>query len=358
MLPASWRWAVVDLGPVIDELDFLRLILHALGSDQVGGPAALRAALWEILAEGADDGRQWGLIVEEGQNASPGVLEELRILGNRMGEPGAFAGLILVGQNVLARRMTTRTLASLQSRISAWVHLRPLDVNELHAWVDRLEPGRGWDVEAVERLHRDLDGNPRRVLAVMGRSKVVQPAEPGPRPALTPRAVTVAKPEPAASVRIPDCETPPVAPGKPPLHVGEGMIEVGWEPTAEPDPEFDSGRGVLARAANSFSSGVKATTTRDPDGPGKVETTEVIDDHYAALQAWTEWAQNQGRQPVTLPPVAEEGPDAMANASADREQENPSARFAALAGVRAEGQHEFAPYSQLFSRLRQPRDNA
>lgn len=163
------------------------------------------------------------------------------------------------------------------------------------------------------------------------------------------------KPEPLAPTRIPDCETPLVAPGKPPLRVGDGMIEVGWEPTAEPEPEADDGSGLLVGGSTLAPVGPKVPASGSSAG-----TVEVIDDHYAALQAWTEWAQNQGRDPVTLPPGSEESGEAVVStddAADDQDRAaNSSASLAGLAGVRAESQHDFAPYSQLFSRIRQPRD--
>ena len=356
LMPASWHWATIDLSPAIDEGECLRLILHALGHDPARGPADARAALRDILADGSDDGRPWGLFIEEAHNASAGVLEELRVLGNRMGAPEVFGAMVLVGQNALARRMTTRSLAAFQARLSVKVHLRPLDVKELRSWVDEIEHGRARDDDAIERLHRETLGNPRKVLTVEERGSFpgLAAIAPGPRSGPLPRAVTDSRPEPAAATRIPDCETPPVAPGKPPLRVGEGMIEVGWEPTANPVREPEPGLGMLARPFTVASAG-GAPSARKSDGAA---ASEVIDDHYAALQAWTEWAQNQGREPVPVTAAHEDGDTAppVDFATHDDPEDDPSERLSGLAGVRAEGQHDFGPYSQLFTKLRQPRD--
>src|SRR5262249_1291601 len=84
-----------------------------------------------------------------------------------------------------------------------------------------------------------------------------------------------------------------------------------------------------------------------------LESEETISDHYAALQAWNEWAGNQGR--VSAPSTAEGTP---APITPDLDAESPSPPLSpGSSDVWAEGQQEFAPYSQLFSRIRQRRDN-
>ena len=97
---------------------------------------------------------------------------------------------------------------------------------------------------------------------------------------------------------------------------------------------------------------------------------ELIEDRYAALQAWTEWTRNQGRlasENVTDPasginstPVEEAAELEAAASSAPTFTPHPAADAEStaapvIANVRAEPQHEFAPYSQLFTRLRQSR---
>lgn len=358
VMPASWRWAAIDLSPAIDAGGCLRLLLHALGHDTAGGPADMRAALRDILAEGADDGRPWGLIVEEAHNASPGVLEELRVLGNRSATPEGFAATVLVGQNALGRRLATRQLASFQARLSLRVHLRPLDVEELRAWVTRLAHGRSWDVETVERLHRETSGNPRKVVVVTGsrpyHGAAAVGSSPGPVP--PPRSVTLARTEPTPVARIPDCETPPVAPGRPPLRFEEGMIEVGWEPTsasADGEPPSQTRPSANAPAV------IGADDAPEGESSAGSGAVEVIDDHYAALQAWTEWAQNQGREPSMVESTTADGLPMLSEDRSDRTdpEHDPSERLSGLAGVRAEGHHDFAPYSQLFTKLRQPHDS-
>ena len=83
---------------------------------------------------------------------------------------------------------------------------------------------------------------------------------------------------------------------------------------------------------------------------------EAIEDHYAALQAWTEWARNRDR----LNPQSTRNPALEDDSESNTDDEPTSAvddeSNAELSGdVRAESEHDHAPYSQLFTRLGQPR---
>jgi general secretion pathway protein A len=125
------------------------------------------------------------------------------------------------------------------------------------------------------------------------------------------------------------------------------MIEVGWESGPGPEPD-DLG---VDRAEGMPPGEREAGTMPEaaPVGDAPPLSDEAIEDRYAALQAWTEWARNEGRDPVTGDPAVEDEGQAVRDAPAAESVPPPS-------GVRAEGQHEFAPYSQLFTRLRQSRD--
>ncbi len=129
-MPGSWRWVSVDLSPANDPAEFYRLIGYGLGLSGADRPDASRLALAEFLQEGAVDGKRWVLVVDEAHSVSAAVLEEVRILANRLGHSDGFGALILVGQTALARRLATRPLAALAARLSAQVHLRPLDADE------------------------------------------------------------------------------------------------------------------------------------------------------------------------------------------------------------------------------------
>ena len=314
--PGGRRWLAVDLAPTAGPVEFAQSLALGLGLGPVG-PGRARAAVAEALAEAADEGRRWGLIVDEAHNADPEMLEELRLLSNRLGRPDGFDALLLVGQTGLARRLSTRPLAALEARLAARVHLRPIDADEARELLAHRFPRHAWTAKDADHLHRDEVGNPRRLLriaAALATRPVPSPSAPAPDREGLPRPVS------------PRLGTP-----KPPLRVEEGLIEVGWEgddsePSAEP---------VAAEVDRS----VRIEWAADePDD-------EVIHDPYAALQAWTEWSENQGRGRVRT----EEGSAARLALSdaADPAPPGPSTR------LWADEPQGFAPYSQLFSRLKQ-----
>jgi general secretion pathway protein A len=133
----------------------------------------------------------------------------------------------------------------------------------------------------------------------------------------------------------------------------EGLVEVGWDGDLQTE---------LAQA----------------EGPPRSEeascaddlafSEELIEDRYAALQAWTEWTRGQGRQAGTKIEAADSGPGAIRAPAAEVDgspteagASPPVARNQSFAtpepDIRVESQHDFAPYSQLFSRLHQSKQS-
>ncbi len=321
--PRSPRWVSVDVAPTTSPADLLRGIAIGLGLDTASDASAdaVRQVVALTLAERAAEGRRWALVVDEAHLAGVELLEEVRILSNRLGRADGFASLVLIGQTSLARRLATRPLAGLDSRLSARATLGPIDADEAAALL--AQPGEGpsaaRSAEEVERLHRDAIGNPGRLLRLHAATAIPRPHR---------------RPEPAPVV-IPATSTG-IVPAKPPLRVEDGLIEVGWEAesssepeaSTEPEPEPIAEVGPLVAADRE--------PRRKPLG-----VDEPIDDPYATLQAWSEWATNQGRGPMDVPP-GRPGRSALSPVQADPD-------------LRAEGPQEFAPYSQLFSRLRETR---
>ena len=86
---------------------------------------------------------------------------------------------------------------------------------------------------------------------------------------------------------------------------------------------------------------------------------ELIEDRYAALQAESELARNEawltsgGRRAYSCQNQwSNAGSSWRAGVEPAASANHPRPRIAP-GGIRAEGQHEFAPYSQLFTRYRQ-----
>jgi general secretion pathway protein A len=323
--PDAPGWLAVDLAPGLDAAGLFRLLADGLGLVPEAGTPADRLArlVGEALAELAEDGRRRALVVDEAHLGGDDVLEALRLLSNRLGRADGLAALVLAGQTPLLRRLATRPLAALAARVAAHVHLGPVEVEE----VPMLRPEVDSAAEA-ERLHRDAQGNPARLLRLA-------PAIPA-RPA--PRAVASARRgEPPSAVPPP---APALVPARPPLRVEDGLIEVGWEGDAEPRSEAPEPAALAAPTPPPAAAPAPGPAAQAGAEARALGVEEVVDDPYAALQAWAEWSASQGRGPI--------------DAEAEPELE-PDAPGPDPAGLRAEGAQAFAPYGQLFSRLREAR---
>ena len=338
----SDRWIGVDLTPANDPVDFYRLIAHEAGLLDPGRRTCSRPELVDHLAERRADGERLTLVIEEAHNLSLGVWEEVRVLANRLDQPGGFSGMILVGQTPLARRFSTQAFSSIETRLAARVHLGPIDADEARELLGHLRPGREWSRAEVDLLHRDGSGNPRRIL---------RRVEPIPLPiAIESRPVATApSPEPPQPAPIPapiHVPAPLIGPAKPPIRVEENMIEVGWSPE---DSSTTEAEGLSPRAA--------VGTGSSPAGE------EAVHDHYAALQAWREWSENQTRRSLQGVRQAE---SSIVDDSVDEMDEEPEEEDiddepialppATRPNFRTEGGETFAPFGQLFSRMAQARE--
>lgn len=326
-LPADWRWSRVDLTPGVTAEGLYRLVLRGLHAETPppSDVASARAWLEDVLVDEAAEAVRRVLVVDEAQNGTADVLEELRVLSNRLGEAGAFTGLILVGNPGLNRRLAGRALAPLASRLARRVVLPALELEEFTTFLQRVDPSAARNPELAERLHRSVDGIPGLAVRALSAWKTSATAslvqEKAAEPATSDRPRTLRADPPAS----------PMLPGRPPLIVSDGMVEVGWnslpdgdelaEDAEEPDDEDapEPRPQSLARAAD-----------------------EPVNDPYAALQAWGE--RNRGDSAALQ--------DADADELWDEETDGDEATPTIPPGARVEGHQEFAPYSQLFSRLR------
>ena len=350
--PPDRRWIAVDLTPSDDPGDFYRLIAHEVGlvDPCARHSSTSRVGLVDFLAGRQADGERISLVVEEAHNLSGDLWEEVRVLANRLDRPGGFASMILVGQTSLALRFSTRPFAAIEARLASRVHLGPIGVDEAKELLTRLRPGRDWADDEVETLHRDASGNPRRLLRLAGPRLAVLDEGMADRALEDPRSgeriLTMAvesppiqKPASVANVVGPAAIASPkplIGPEKPPIRVEDNMIEVGWAPENTPSPD---GRDEESSSSAAAQGG-----------------EEAVQDHYAALQAWREWSENQARRISRPPETFEDEPDEEIEVDDEDEPTTPLPPRVDRPTVRVEGEQKFAPFGQLFSRMAQARE--
>lgn len=109
------------------------------------------------------------LVVDEAQNLSPQVLEEIRLLTNLETSSEKLIQIVLSGQPELEDKLRLPQLRQLRQRVNLWARLHPLTVEEVRGYVAmrlRTAGGDGRDIfspEAVERVHVCSQGIPRLI---------------------------------------------------------------------------------------------------------------------------------------------------------------------------------------------------
>ncbi len=131
-------------------------------------PIAQYEALVDSFAREYAAGRRTLLILDEAQNLSVEVLEELRLLSNVNSEKSLMLQVLLVGQPELRRKLALPELRQFAQRISVDYHLTPLSREETHAYVlHRLRvAGREEQLfmpDALEFIHARSGGVPRLI---------------------------------------------------------------------------------------------------------------------------------------------------------------------------------------------------
>ena len=125
-----------------------------------------------LLAEAAA-GHDVVLIIDEAQDLSPELLEQVRLLSNLETDRQKLLQIVLIGQPELKRMLDEPRLRQLRQRITVRYHLaaaRPRDETELYVhWRMQVAGGNGrptFTPWAMRRIHRYSNGVPRLINAV------------------------------------------------------------------------------------------------------------------------------------------------------------------------------------------------
>jgi general secretion pathway protein A len=172
-LPAEVDVALV-LNPRLTALEFLATMcdeLHVVYPMEHLSVKVLVDALRAYLLDAHSRGRRTVLIVDEAQNLSPDVLEQIRLLTNLETAAEKLLQIILIGQPELIRLLESRGLRQLAQRITARYHLRPFSGQDTCAYIrHRLRVagcGRELFTGAAMRLVRRLSGGVPRLINVI-----------------------------------------------------------------------------------------------------------------------------------------------------------------------------------------------
>src|SRR5579864_5250549 len=154
----------------VSAIDFLQAVLVQFGfSPFKMKKAELIATLNNFLIEQYAAGRKVLLIVDEAQNLSMRVLEEIRLLSGVETTKEKVLRIILAGQPELNEKLDAPELIQLTQRIRLRFHLTTLAPQEMRAYIQhRLEVAGGGDRQIFEEdtypeIFRYTGGVPRLV---------------------------------------------------------------------------------------------------------------------------------------------------------------------------------------------------
>lgn len=156
--------------PRLDPMGFFRMLFEEL---DVGPPCETKAeyllALNQYLIEKLSANERVVLIVDEAQNLSAEMLEEIRLLSNLETPTSKLIQIMLVGQPELQELIDKPELRQLRQRIALRHSLRPFDEGEVAEYVaERLAKagytGSGlFKKRAIKELYRVTEGTPRLI---------------------------------------------------------------------------------------------------------------------------------------------------------------------------------------------------
>jgi len=165
---------VLILNTYLSKKELLTTILEDLGVEyRSTSKTHLLSALNKYLIKQASSDINVVLLIDEAQNLTPSVLEEVRMLSNLETEKEKLIQIILIGQPELKKKLSTRKLEQFCQRIVFYYHLEPLSRNEAEAYINhrlqkagnRNSNGSGsiFSYSALDKIYNFSGGIPRLI---------------------------------------------------------------------------------------------------------------------------------------------------------------------------------------------------
>ncbi len=154
----------------IDEIEFLQLLLAQFG---IKAFAAKKVELLDtlngFLVNQHMQKRQVVLIVDEAQNLSERVLEEIRLLSGLEVGSEKILNVVLAGQSELSQKLNAPSMEQLAQRIQLRFHIRPLSQSETGEYIEHRLAVAGaarrqiFPPDTIPLIYRYSGGVPRLV---------------------------------------------------------------------------------------------------------------------------------------------------------------------------------------------------
>jgi len=165
------------LNPVLNGNELMKAIATEFGLDVKGlDRMETMATLNDFLLKQIATGKETVLIVDEAQNLTEELLEQVRLISNLETDDRKLLQIVLLGQPELRDRLNRPRLRQLRQRITVRYHLKPLTCREVGEYVHhRLALAGAGDQPtfsrpAIWRVFHYSRGIPRLVNAVCDKS--------------------------------------------------------------------------------------------------------------------------------------------------------------------------------------------
>ncbi|NNE63780.1 MAG: AAA family ATPase [Gammaproteobacteria bacterium] len=176
-LPENTEVAYI-LNPKVSSTEMLAGICDELGIDYSDLDKSIKSLVDAInrhLLRRHADGRQTVVIIDEAQNLSFDVLEQLRLLTNLETDERKLVRIILIGQPELATMLERPELKQVKQRITARYFLRPLQRSEIGAYVSHRLAVAGhrkvvFPARILPKLYARTQGIPRLINVICDRA--------------------------------------------------------------------------------------------------------------------------------------------------------------------------------------------
>ena len=161
----------------LSELQLLQSIVQDFGLNPMRNDRlAFFSHLNQFPLEQATAGHNVVLIIDEAQNLSLRLLEQIRMLSNFETDKDKLIQIVLVGQPQLRQKLSLPALEQLRQRIGVRYHITALDVDEVRTYIDhrlRVAGSDGtleWTPDGVEEVYQCSKGVPRLINLICDRS--------------------------------------------------------------------------------------------------------------------------------------------------------------------------------------------
>lgn len=176
-LPGNVRLAYI-LNPKLNAIELMATMCDELGISYDVKESSLKTftdLLSRRLLDNHEQGLNTVLMIDEAQNLSVEVLEQIRLLTNLETNQKKLLQIILIGQPELQELLAKKELRQLAQRITARYHLRPLSLNETKSYLEHRLRIAGvmrpvFKSKAMKLIHKASGGIPRLINVISDRA--------------------------------------------------------------------------------------------------------------------------------------------------------------------------------------------